>query len=393
MAKRAPRTREQKLHAAIVAAAAVLAAVMVGAAVWALTRPLPPGALPELPAPGTEASQAATPTTAAPGAVASQTPTAAVVPTTPASTPATGTTVVAPADRRIGFHLGSTLYLASEDGKNKTPMYLPGTDYALSPDGTTVAAIDKGKFMMAAVGTHLLSSSPSTPGLAAEAVRPVWTPDSSQALFVRADKSGEPHVWVFKRSSGTTTDLGPGSGAAVSPDGSHVALLPADDTSRSITILPLAGGSKTSVKLTSGDPVAIALGTKRLFVSTLSAAGNSSIWAFDYNGANKKRLVDSSVASDTAVTYGNLMLSPSGTKVLFSADGDDGYSRLWTVPAIGGKASKLSGRRDGYPLGWTRDGKYVLFIEGNAFQGQETALWRSDLTGTKRTKLVEGATL
>jgi Tol biopolymer transport system component len=391
MAKRAPRTKEQKLHAAIITAAGVLAVAMVAAAAWSLTRPLPPGALPDL---ATETVDATSSASATSGAVpATQAPVVPVQPTAPASVTPTAVPV-APAGRRIGFHIGGTLYLASEDGKNKTPMYVTGTNYALSPDGKTVAAVDGGKFFVAEVGTHLLANSPSTPGLAAEAVPPVWTPDSSAVLFVRADKDGTPHVWVFNRATATTSEFSEGSGAAISPNGSHVAVLPAADNAvRTISVAPLASGAKTSFKVPSGDPVAIALGANRVFVSTVAATGNSSIWAFDYNGANKKQLVASSLTSGTEVTYGNLILSPNGSKLLFSADGDDGYSRLWTVPVAGGKATKISGRRDGYAVAWTRDSKNVLFIEGNAFQGQVTALWKSDLTGSHRTKLVEGATL
>jgi Tol biopolymer transport system component len=99
------------------------------------------------------------------------------------------------------------------------------------------------------------------------------------------------------------------------------------------------------------------------------------------------------LAGSTSVTYGELMLSPDGTRLLFAADGDDGYSRLWTVPTAGGRATAISGRRDGYAIGWTKDGKGILFIEGNAFQGQSTSLWLSDLNGHNRKLLVAGATL
>ena len=44
-------------------------------------------------------------------------------------------------------------------------------------------------------------------------------------------------------------------------------------------------------------------------------------------------------------------------------------------------------------MGWTEDGKGILFIEGNAFQGQSTSLWSSDLKGRNRKLLVQGASL
>ena len=395
MATRNPSTNEQKLHAAVVAAAALLAVAMVAAAAWALTRPEPPGSTLRMSSDAWGGSKNATGTPSVPGLVPSGSagyePTGPVGVVTPA--PSGVSTATQASSRRIAFHIGETLYISSEDAKTKTPMHVVGTNYALSPDGRAVAAVEKGKLMVANVGEHLLESSPHKPGLTAEAVPPVWTPDSSAVLFIRANKEGMARVWKLERSSGLVTEIGPGAGIAVSPDGRTIVSLPTEDLAVPvISVTRLAGGNST-FRISAGDPVAIAIGTERIFVSTVSTAGVSAIWSVTYDGTKQRKVVGTEAAGSTGVTYGELMLSPDGKKLLFAADGDDGYSRLWTVPVAGGTPTKISGRRDGYAIAWTRDGKGILFIEGNAFQGQATSLWLTDLTGNRRKMLLDGATL
>ena len=387
------RVNERRLHVAVVAVAGVLAVVMVGAAAWALTRPKPVGELPPGTLTQTERSQAATPASSSAGTVPTSANTplpgtaSGPVPQTPTNS---GATI---SGRRIAFHIGNTLYIASEDAKTKTPMHIVGTNYALSPDGRTVAAIEKGKLVVAAVGQHLLASSPSTPGLTAEATPPVWMPDSSAVLFVRADQDGIARIWRLDRDSGAASEVRSGTGVAVSPNSRTIVTMPSEDAAAPVIAVSTTGGGSKTFKVPSGDPVDIAVSTDRVFVSTVSASGVSALWSLAYDGTKKKQIVGPDVAGSTSVTYGELMLSPDGTKLLFAADGDDGYSRLWTVPVAGGKATAISGLRDGYAIGWTRDGKGILFVQGNSFQGQTTSLWLSDLTGHHRKKLLDGAML
>jgi|GEM_PF-2150925 len=394
MPSRSPATREQKLHAAIVAAAAIVAVVMVGAAAWALTRPAPPGA--HLPrdtrtvADGSVGSSGTANPSTDPLQPSGQAtlPADADNPSNP-SVPATTPPVIV---RSIAFHIGRTLYIASEDGSHRTPMHVTGTNYALSPDGRTVAAVEKGKLVVAMVGEHLLASSPVKPGLAAEAQAPVWLPDSSAVLFIRASGSGAPRVWRYDLGTGASSEVDYGTGVALSPDGRMMATLPAEDVAVPVVSVAPIGGTGATFATPSGDPVALAMSASRVFVSTVSASGVSQIWSYAHDGSGKKLIVGSGVEG-SAATYGELMLSPDGTKLLYAADGDDGYSRLWIVPIDGGKATAISGRRDDYAIGWTRDGKSVLLIEGNTFQGQVSSLWRSDLTGRYRKQLVKGAML
>ncbi|NTU71319.1 MAG: hypothetical protein HGB10_05830 [Coriobacteriia bacterium] len=391
-ATRAPRDRERMLHIAAIAGAAVLALSMVGAAAWALTRPAPPGSLPAETTATADAS--ATVATAAPVPGGAMVGTGGVVPGG-SSAVTTGTAPGAPlaAAHRIAFHIGTTLYVSDAAGKNKRPMHVVGTNYAVSPDGVTVAAVESGKLLIANVGEHLLATSALTPGLSAEAAPPVWAPDSSAAYVLRTDSDGVPSVWRVDRRTFSATRVRAGAGVAISPDGRTIVVLPNEDSTKRALSVQVSGGTWKSIPIGQGDPIALAASNSRIYASIVTTSGVPEIWSYAVEGTGKSRIVGASVVGSASVTFGEMIVSPDGSKLLFAADGDDGYSRLWLVPTAGGKSVALSGRRDGYAVSWTRDSAYVLFIDGNAFQGQTTSLMRCDLKGSRRTTLVGSATL
>jgi hypothetical protein len=55
--------------------------------------------------------------------------------------------------------------------------------------------------------------------------------------------------------------------------------------------------------------------------------------------------------------------------------GDDGYSRLRTIGPDGRDVRQVEGSRDVYPLAWAGGhGSLLFYVEGNASQGEPTAL-------------------
>jgi hypothetical protein len=106
---------------------------------------------------------------------------------------------------------------------------------------------------------------------------------------------------------------------------------------------------------------------------------------------SRGRTIVGAAAASRAVTFGDLLLAPDGGELVYAEHGDDGYSRMFAVAAGGGVPVSLCVRRDCYPLRWAADGQSVLFIEGNAFQGDATALMRVAPSGQSRRLLVDGA--
>jgi len=388
--------KERRLHVAVIAAAAVVAALMVVAALWSVTRPSPPRALPasSLTHTGDSSATSAATTTVvasvppAPSTAASTTP----PPTsTTTKTPVSTHTSVIVSAHKIAYRKAGALYVAKEDGSGARPVYGDSSEYALSPDGVRVASVENGKLAVVAVGTRPESASDLTPGTDCVDIAPVWTPDSSAVLFIRTGSDTEPAVWRYNLATNDLTKLGPGSGVAISPNGRTIVALPTE-TSDSLRVWR-ADGSSYKVKAP-GDPRVVALNNGRIFVSTASnSTASASLWSLSLDGKQRKKIAAGASAGDAAASYEHVWPSPDGKRVLYTVDGDDGYSRMRVVPVTGGASTAISGRRDGYPLGWTADSNHILFIEGNAIQLETTALWRCDYLGHNRTRLVKGATI
>jgi Tol biopolymer transport system component len=101
--------------------------------------------------------------------------------------------------------------------------------------------------------------------------------------------------------------------------------------------------------------------------------------------------VNSSAGKTTAIA--RLCASPDGAYLAYAESGDDGYSRAFVYDVAKRTSVALSVRRDTYPVCWTHDGSRVLFVEGNAFQGEATALMSARPDGMGRAVLVAGAGL
>jgi len=385
-----PQDSEHRLHVAITIVAALLAVAMVAAAAWALTRPRPGATIRAAITPAEETSAAATATFSADatGSAGAVTTSSAGASTDETESPGSSATTKKPR-YRLAYHNGSAFYVATEDAKSSAIVHVTSVSYALSPDGHSVAAVEGGKLLVTSVGQHTSASSPVLPGLPADNVVPVWMPDSSAVLFIRPDSAGVPYVWRFTLETSAAAQVCLGSGVAVSPDGHTIVAMPTGDSSALVVWTDT--GKARSVSVPSGDPVAVALGNDRLFVSTVSVAGDSGLWSLAMDGSDKRRLAYTGASDDMSATFGELLLSPDGSKLLYAADGDDGYSRLRVVPTAGGDPVKISGRRDGYAIRWSPGGKRIYFVEGNAYQGQATSLCYISPNGRGRTVLVAGA--
>lgn len=390
-----PDDRTRRMRIALVSAIAVLAVAIVAMVGWAWLRPkaAPPRQATFTPAEETSPSASSAATTSAwesSGSVgASATQSAGAAPEASdkpgAASAATGTVKPIQRAARIAYRSGGSVYVAAEDGSGaKVVAPLARGPFALSPDGTVVAAVDDGKLMLIPVGGKAIVAG------SADAVAPVWMPDSSAVLFVRTAGAGTQQVFSMSRAGGRERLVGQGALAAVSADGSVVALLPADGGAVSVS---RRGGRFSAVKITGGDPIAVALGTDRMFVSTLSAAGQSAIWSMGFDGSNARQLVGPGSAADKGATYAQLLPAPDGSRLLYTAESDDGYSRMWMISVVTGAPAAITSRRDSYPLGWNASGSAIFFIEGNAFQGEETVLLSVSPDGSRRRTVVVGATL
>ncbi|MBE0476531.1 MAG: hypothetical protein IBX62_05485 [Coriobacteriia bacterium] len=284
---------------------------------------------------------------------------------------------------------GSIRVVRTDGGEPKVVLEQDVPWYSLSPDGRTLAyGADRG-FDLVDIASGRTTRIPARSPVASPAS---WAPDSSWLVYsVEASDKGE--SGELRRVSGDGGGgalLGTGSRPQVSPDGRRVASVRVSRGTPVVAVIPAGGGAASEVAATQGvrgfawssakglyavvpvegDPA----DTPPRIVLAGLGGGSEQVWKVAPGGR--------------AVTLADLRTAPDGRSLLFAEVGDDGYSRAKVLRA--GKALDLSIRRDTYPVGWTAESS-VLFVEGNAFQGESTDLMRAKADGTGRRVLVRGA--
>lgn len=281
----------------------------------------------------------------------------------------------------VVYRRAGVFCIASEDGTGERQLAASTAGvYSLSPDGGALAFVDSAAETLIIVDTA--SGASVAVGPAAQDV-PAWSPDSAWLVYTAAG----PKVTRVERSGIGPKALFAGSMPAVSvADGTVVGL------NASGEIVVVRGGSVSRLSAV-GAVTGLATDGAAVYYGTIVPSdGSVTLRAVGMGGGGGRVLVACPEAT-RAVTFGNLLLSPDGSQLAFAERGDDGYSRLFSVPAGGGAAASLSVRRDCYPVRWSADGTDLLFIEGNAIQGDPTALMRVAPDGGSRRLLTDGAGL
>ncbi len=302
----------------------------------------------------------------------------------------------APVAPLMAYRLDGSLWVAREDGTDPAEVapYREGP-FSLSPDGTMLAVASGGVMVIVRVETGAVTTIGP-----AEHTRPAWASDSSAVLYVRGapDAGGTQEVWRVPASGIGARRVLQGHAPRVAHDGTVVALPASAGTGSagasgfvwivrpsSMPVRVSTPGAVTSADVSGGRVVYAT-------VASEGDAGGPAIWSVRFDGSDTRRIAQAP-AADRPFGYTDVCLSPDGTHVMATMTGDDGYSRTQIVCMGTGRVTQLSVRRDTYPIGWSSDGTGVLFVEGNAFQGEPTAVLGASRDGTGRRVLVERAGL
>ena len=293
-----------------------------------------------------------------------------------ASGPSAPARVAGVAYRRQGW-----LCVAAEDGGGERRVITSDSGvFALSPDATTIAWVDDGERTLVLVD---VATSRTTVVGTAEQDRPSWAPDSSWLVYTAPGS----HVRRVARDGTGGTTLFSGSLPAVAIDGTAV-------VGSAVTGGPgiVVWRSGTTSRVGASAPVSgLACDGSRVFYGTAPAgSGAASLNAVGIDGRGGIVLAGTPTSA-RMIAVCDLRLSPDRARIAYAECGDDGYSRTFAVPVAGGKTAPFTARRDTYPLDWTADGSRLLFIEGNAFQGEAIAMLAAQPDGSSRARLVEGA--
>lgn len=283
----------------------------------------------------------------------------------------------------VAYRQDGAVWVAREDGSEAIRVAeVRDGSFALSPDGKSLAAVDavRGVLVLADV-----SSRKAVEFGGAMDLDPSWAPDSSWVAFT----VDTPKVQVIKvrRDGSERRALVDGVGPKVSLDGARIAYLEAGTGRLAVAAVGSAGRVVPGVQSVSG--YAWVTGDRLVYASP--GPGPSLLGRVAPDGEGRVQL---DVYSGTRpVTFAQLRVSPDGRWLAYAETGDDGYSRMWVIAWDGSGKRYLSVRRDDYPIGWSADGSRIVFVQGNAGQGDPTSLMEVRRDGTGRLPVVDGAGL
>jgi Tol biopolymer transport system component len=386
--------RHRGLRTAAIVALVCVLALAAGAAVTLLgPRLAGNGGAPAVPA--SSSSTAATSSSAtspsAPGAASSGATSSASGATS--SVTATGAEVPVKRAAVVPFRRDGALWVCSESGADARRIVASADGpFALSPDGSTLAVVD------AASKTLWLVDAATRAVVVvgtAELDPPSWAGDSSFVVYAALVPGG--HDTVVRRVSrdgSARATLGAGAMPRVAPGGSVVAVS-GSVSATGVPVVVFAGsttrriGSRIVANAVCGSASLVAYcdaGSPGLQASPRSP----SIGVLRFDGTGQRTLVKRPAAGGAAF-FGEVDVSPDGSRLVYAETGDDGYSRIFAMPVAGGRPSQLSTRRDAYVVGFSADGTELLYVDGNAVQGESTRLMAVHLDGSHRRVVLDDA--
>ncbi len=294
---------------------------------------------------------------------------------------------------KIAFRLANTVYVASEDGSGKKPIFTSALHgkFALSPDGTTLAIVDESSttgVMVIDVTTGRQLRIPGAVDL------PAWSPDSTWLAYTTETSSVPSLHRIIRDGTGAELLVTPGAEPKFSADGHAIAYVASsqpipqtprvfDLSTRTSKVVPGAKNSLDYAWKPDGS----------LYFLQAGSTGNGVISYANKALTHATKLVTlpSPSTTSTVLVPAGLLPSPDGTRIVLTDTGDDGYSRMLAVTVATGQINSLTTHFDAYPWEWTADGKAILYVLGNALQGEKTSLYRMAPDGSGNRMIVSGA--
>lgn len=305
----------------------------------------------------------------------------------------------------IAFRRDGALWICAESGADakKVADAKKGT-FALSPDAATLAYVDPDTRSLHLVD---LASGKAVRVGSAENASLCWAPGSEFVLYT-AKSPTRYEVRKTLRDGRGDTVLGVGHSPHVSGGGSGLTWIADSPYGQpGMVTTTLFTATRPSSRL--GAPLATeaAFAVDGVVVSVGGAPGTARIITMAHDGAlvmneGSSREIVGAPSGARPVSYAHLCASPAtqsgssssaGRYLAYAEVGDDGYSRSYIYDSVEGRSVALSMRKDTYPLCWSADGKRLFVVEGNAFQGEATAIVSTLPDGMGRVTVVQGGGL
>ncbi len=187
-----------------------------------------------------------------------------------------------------------------------------------------------------------------------------WMPDSRHICL-----SSDASLWIGDTGTGklqrlTASAMGAATEPSVSPDGERV-LFTAIMSDYDIVELPLDGSPPRPLLATARSehsPSRSVAGDQMAFITDRS--GESEIWLRNPSGGWERPVVrQSDFPNDPGHDFGNVALSPDGTRIAYNRHG-----RLWVSPVSGGRASPavVGGEFETAAPSWSPDSSSITYL-------------------------------
>ena len=379
------RKRPALLAALVIACVVVLAGAGFGAYVALRRSPVAPigSTRSPRPAPSGETSSSE-PATRANEPTSSTKPRTKPRTTKPPAAPTSPTLARAPL---VAYHVGPQLFVAHDDGTAATEVAtLDVAALSLSPDGKTLAVVTN-----ASEGDHRLvlvdvATRVQTVVGPAEPVSLAWEASSASLVYQLGAQS--PRIHRVRRDGTGDVQVLQGGNPGISPDGRVIIASGPTLGGKGGLLRVFRSGSASTIE-TQGFASALAGGTSVIWFATADGGyAGGEVWSVGYGGGSLRRLA---VLPDVGPSSPEAVLpSPSQRQLFVQVLGDDGFSRLFVVD-LAGRVTPITTRRDCYPVGWSAEGRRVLFVEGNTLLGESSRLMSARSDGTGKRVLIEGA--
>ena len=185
-----------------------------------------------------------------------------------------------------------------------------------------------------------------------------WTPDGR--AIVASVSLGQPHLFSVPLPDGQPAPLTSGDWAVnqadVSPDGSQIAYTGTKNGDDDIWVVPVAGGASRLVTGAPGfDGTANWSPDGKRIAFTSVRAGNRDVWIAPVDSGPATRF------TDWPSTEGSARWSPDGKTIAFTSSRDSPGFDIWTMPAAGGTATRVTRVGTIGTFRWSPDGKSILF--------------------------------
>jgi Tol biopolymer transport system component len=341
--------------------------------------------------PAEETSAPPTSTITSPSADASS----SVMPTATPSTESSLTSGTAPVVRagQIVYRKGGALWIANEDGTGaRKAIESASGEFSLSPDGRTLAvkgeaSSDKPFLVDMTTGVQITVS---------QAVDlPVWSPDSTWIAYTAGTQALGYSVRLVNRD-GTGDALLQSLAAQpqVSVDGKRIAYVSTPHTVATDKLRVLEVESRKTYTVPSADgPRSFAWGAGGVLFFSKYTSSTGTGWLGMADKTLAKSSVIASLPTDVHSAPGPLIPNPGASRVLFSMEGDDGYSKMYMADVAGKKITALANRLDAYPRRWLLNSTGFIFVDGNAIAKDKPNLDRMNADGKNKTVIVQDVRL